>query len=205
MKGNTMDNNEFVNVYIQGLVDEAVENTKMRLVNQARFKFVESQNQTLISQLQDLETKYNELKIHAEECENDIKRKDTEYAAKIKEIDILVYQSGNAVNVYNANMQSRDNEVAKRDVIIANLNHEIAQFKIANAEIQRQLQTEIEYTKKAEIEKDKYYAQLADANLIINTFNREIKNSKLPGPEPIKTRGRKKLNKETPQVSDDTF
>ena len=46
---------EFVNAYIERLVQEVVELTKTRLLNEARLKYIESVNTKLLQQIQDLE------------------------------------------------------------------------------------------------------------------------------------------------------
>lgn len=46
---------EFVNAYIERLVQEVVELTKTRLLNEARLKYMESVNTKLLQQIQDLE------------------------------------------------------------------------------------------------------------------------------------------------------
>jgi hypothetical protein len=46
---------EFVNAYIERLVQEVGELTKTRLLNEARLKYMESVNAKLLQQVQDLE------------------------------------------------------------------------------------------------------------------------------------------------------
>jgi hypothetical protein len=46
---------EFVNAYIERLVQEVGELTKTRLLNEARLKYIESVNARLLQQVQDLE------------------------------------------------------------------------------------------------------------------------------------------------------
>ena len=46
---------EFVNAYIERLVQEVVELTKTRLLNEARLKYIESVNTKMLQQIQDLE------------------------------------------------------------------------------------------------------------------------------------------------------
>lgn len=46
---------EFVNAYIERLVQEVVELTKTRLLNEARLKYIEFVNTKLLQQIQDLE------------------------------------------------------------------------------------------------------------------------------------------------------
>ena len=46
---------EFVNAYIERLVQEVGELTKTRLLNEARLKYMESVNAKLLQQIQDLE------------------------------------------------------------------------------------------------------------------------------------------------------
>lgn len=46
---------EFVNAYIERLVQEVGELTKTRLLNEARLKYMESVNARLLQQMQDLE------------------------------------------------------------------------------------------------------------------------------------------------------
>jgi cell division protein FtsB len=46
---------EFVNAYIERLIQEVGELTKTRLLNEARLKYMESVNAKLLQQIQDLE------------------------------------------------------------------------------------------------------------------------------------------------------
>ena len=46
---------EFVNAYMERLVQEVGELTKTRLLNEARLKYMESVNAKLLQQIQDLE------------------------------------------------------------------------------------------------------------------------------------------------------
>jgi hypothetical protein len=46
---------EFVNAYIERLVQEVAELTKSRLLNEARLKYMESVNTRLIEKVEDLE------------------------------------------------------------------------------------------------------------------------------------------------------
>jgi hypothetical protein len=52
---------EFVNAYIERLVEEIVELTKNRLLNEARIKYTESVNVKLAQQIQELELQLEKL------------------------------------------------------------------------------------------------------------------------------------------------
>jgi hypothetical protein len=52
---------EFVNAYIERLVEEIVELTKNRLLNEARIKYTESVNVKLSQQIQELELQLEKL------------------------------------------------------------------------------------------------------------------------------------------------
>ena len=151
--------NEFVNIYIQGLVEEAVENTKARLINQAKLRFNEEATQKLI-------TRIDELNVVITNLEESSTLKDTE----VQSLNTIIQTAHSDYNILEEKIKLNQQESEKKLVELTNkINNNNSEFQIRESsyiaqlhektevlsqalntckELERQVQVEIENTKK---------------------------------------------------------
>jgi chromosome segregation ATPase len=162
-------NQQFVNIYIQKLVKEVEENTKNRLLFEARMQFVEDANKALNERLQELEQEQEKSELVSEteaaEYNNTIVKLNDHISNLEREKQSLlnrvecIFKDMNIV-IEERNHIRQELETARKH--LDQTQNKLGQAEQYHIELQRQIDTEVGYGQKHEYEIADLKRALAD-------------------------------------------